>query len=105
MAVVKKHYSSLLETKAQWYLYRCSAHPEEGVASVMKCMGEIIIELTYGRLETESGIDYIERSAAILQAVIHFTQGHVVDLLPFLKYIPSWLPGLRFKHDAAWWSK
>ncbi|KAG9043859.1 hypothetical protein FS837_009050 [Tulasnella sp. UAMH 9824] len=32
-------------------------------------------------------------------------QGYVVDLLPFLKYLPAWLPGMEFKRYAARWKK
>ncbi|KAG8928006.1 hypothetical protein FRC01_006592 [Tulasnella sp. 417] len=105
VAVIKRDYSALLETKARQYLTHCSARPEESVASLNRYMGELIIELTYGRLANEDSGDYVERSAAILQAVIQVTQGHVVDLLPFLKYLPSWLPGMGFKRYAAKWSK
>jgi hypothetical protein len=29
----------------------------------------------------------------------------LVDLLPILKYVPSWMPGASFKRKAAYWRR
>lgn len=105
MAVVKRDYSSLLETKARQYLEDCSASPEQHLHHLNRGIGETIIELSYGRLEKEKRNDYIHRSTSTVQLVLQATQGYVVDLLPFLKYLPSWLPGMGFKRNAARWRK
>lgn len=29
---------------------------------------------------------------------------YLVDILPILKYVPSWMPGAKFKRDAKEWN-
>ncbi|KAG8928005.1 hypothetical protein FRC01_006591 [Tulasnella sp. 417] len=60
--------------------------------------------MTYGSLGNKNN-EYVERSATILQAMLKLTQGHVVDLLPSLKYLPGWFPGMGFKRYAIHLSK
>ncbi|KAG8928004.1 hypothetical protein FRC01_006590 [Tulasnella sp. 417] len=103
MAVVKRDYSSLLETKARQYLDHCSAQPDEAVTSLHRTFGEIVIELTYGRLGNPR--EYIARSENIAQVVVTGMHGYVVDMLPFLQYLPDWLPGMGFKRYAVSWKK
>ncbi|KIO33201.1 hypothetical protein M407DRAFT_18054 [Tulasnella calospora MUT 4182] len=87
MAVVKRDYSSLLETKARQYLDHCVAHPKEAVTSLHRTFGEIVIELTYGRLPNPH--EYIQRSETMSRVVTQGMQGYVVDMLPFCNEIPS----------------
>lgn len=64
-------------------------------------MGEIVIELTYGRLGTETCREYIDRSMSIAQVVLEATQGHVVDLLPFCESLSLSIKihgSLKFHH-------
>jgi hypothetical protein len=30
--------------------------------------------------------------------------GYVVDFIPSIRWLPSWLPGVTFKRDAAAWA-
>ncbi|KAG8913080.1 hypothetical protein FRC00_003105, partial [Tulasnella sp. 408] len=68
-------------------------------------MTEVVIELTYGRLGDGKGSDYIQLSSFVTDVVLEAMQGYVVDLVPALRYLPYWLPGMKFKRDAAKWNK
>ncbi|KAG8928659.1 hypothetical protein FRC01_005603 [Tulasnella sp. 417] len=68
-------------------------------------VGEGIIKLTYGKLEDDRGRDYIQISTRLMDIMVDSAQGYVVDLLPALRYLPKWLPGMQFKRDAARWKK
>ncbi|KIO27631.1 hypothetical protein M407DRAFT_73022 [Tulasnella calospora MUT 4182] len=104
-AAVKSDYSSLLETKARQYLERCVARPENVLLETNRIIGEVIIKLTYGKLEDAQGRDYIQIITRLLDIMILSLQGYVVDLFPTLQYLPKWLPGMKFKRDAARWEK
>ncbi|KIO27629.1 hypothetical protein M407DRAFT_23194 [Tulasnella calospora MUT 4182] len=103
--VVRSDYSSLLETKARQFLERCAARPESIMLETTRVIGEAIIQLTYGKLEDERGRDYIQVATRLLDIMIVSLQGYVVDIFPALKYLPKWLPGMKFKRDAARWRK
>ncbi|KAG8971532.1 hypothetical protein FRC05_011009 [Tulasnella sp. 425] len=111
-SVIKRDYSPLLEVKAREYLERCFVRPENFLTEINRCLQNIAvivaetnIKLTYGRLEDEQGLDYIQINAHILEFIAQGLQGYVVDLFPALQYLPAWLPGMKFKRDAARWKQ
>lgn len=65
----------------------------------------MIIEVVYG-FEDPKIIDYyVELNDRALVAVVEgFTHGQFwVDYMPFLKYVPQWMPGAGFRRKAARW--
>lgn len=67
--------------------------------------GAMIIEVVYG-FEDEDRINhYVDLNDRALAAVVEgFTHGRFwVDYLPWLRYVPSWLPGAEFKRKAEKW--
>jgi hypothetical protein len=68
--------------------------------------GSFILDTTYGldvNNKDDKYIDQAERGMAAMAA--GGTPGYLVDLIPSLKYLPSWLPGAQFKRDAKVWSR
>ena len=64
-----------------------------------------IIEVVYGRRIADDGDAYL---AAVRKEIEIFsdvmTPGrYLVELFPWLVYLPSWFPGARFKRDADKW--
>ena len=59
--------------------------------------------VTYGLPVLESDDPYITLAEEALQgaAEVAVPGTFLVDLLPFLKYVPSWFPGAAFKRMAA----
>ncbi|KAG8895506.1 hypothetical protein FRC01_012331, partial [Tulasnella sp. 417] len=66
--------------------------------------GESVVEFSYGRHTDNAGNSYLERLYRIQEMIVQASFGYVVDLAPFLKHLPSWLPGMKFKRDAARWN-
>ena len=67
----------------------------------------VILKITYGYTVAESNDWYVALADAAVQplsrAAIFGT--YMVDYLPFLKYIPSWMPGAAFKREAREWRR
>ena len=67
--------------------------------------GAIILQIAYGyelRGDDDAFVDLVDR--AILQFSLSTTPGAwLVDVLPFLKHVPSWMPGAGFKRTAKEW--
>lgn len=103
-SVVRSDYSFLLEAKAREYLERCVARPEDFMAEINRIVAETIIKPVYGRLEDEQGRDYIQINTYVTDIILRGFQGYVVDLFPAL-HLPAWLPGMKFKRDAARWKR
>ncbi|KAJ3573814.1 hypothetical protein NP233_g2187 [Leucocoprinus birnbaumii] len=69
--------------------------------------GGIAITLAYGinvKPENDPYINISERAIGILNR--ESTPGkYFVDAIPWLKYVPEWFPGAKFKRDAKEWKK
>ncbi|KZT03583.1 cytochrome P450 [Laetiporus sulphureus 93-53] len=65
-------------------------------------MGGIIMEIAYGHIVTSPDDKYIHHADLVMQAVAkHGSPGATpVDLVPALKYLPTWFPGAGFKRTA-----
>jgi hypothetical protein len=68
--------------------------------------GAIILQIAYGydlQGDSDPLVDLVDR--AILQFSLSTTPGAwLVDVLPFLKYVPAWIPGAGFKRTAKEWN-
>ncbi|KAF8639539.1 hypothetical protein AX17_001444 [Amanita inopinata Kibby_2008] len=84
-----------------------SAAPEVYADHIRQFAGGIVLRVTYGHNVTSRNDDYVhlakEALAPLLQAV--HAGSFLVDFIPALKYVPSWLPGAGFKRRAIEWSK
>lgn len=103
--VVKRDYLALLTKKAEEYVECVLTRPEEFLADLNKIMSENIIELTYGRRSDEEGRDYVKLNSYVMEVSVAAMEGYLVDFVPGLRYLPSWLPGMKFKRDAAKWKQ
>ncbi|GJJ05844.1 hypothetical protein Clacol_000031 [Clathrus columnatus] len=65
-------------------------------------IGAMILESTYGlsiQAENDPHVEVAERAVQLFMDML-LPGRHLVDILPFLKYIPSWFPGTAFKQKA-----
>lgn len=68
-------------------------------------LGASILETLYG-FEVKGPDDvHIEMNERSVESIIEcFIPGkYLVDFLPFLKYVPKWMPGASFKRKCAIW--
>lgn len=70
-------------------------------------LGASILETLYG-FEVKGPDDvHIEMNERSVESIIEcFIPGkYLVDFLPFLKYLPDWMPGASFKRKCAVWKE
>ncbi|KAG8914565.1 hypothetical protein FRC00_012435 [Tulasnella sp. 408] len=103
--VIKRDYAAHFEKKGKQFVEALLDRPGDFLKETKRIVAENIIELSYGRLKDEQGRDYVKLNTHLLDVVYRTIQGYVVDLVPALKYLPSWLPGMQFKRDASKWNK
>lgn len=67
--------------------------------------GSIILSIAYGldvQPKDDPFIEYAEKASISLRKV-PYVGAYLVDHFEFLKHIPAWLPGAKFKRDAKEW--
>ena len=65
------------------------------------------MDVVYGMRDADENDKYItiaERGAAVFSEVAAPGR-YLAELFPALAYVPAWLPGARFKRDAAKWAQ
>jgi hypothetical protein len=63
------------------------------------------MEICYGIAILEHNDPYISIAKEVVEGIAEagVPGAFLVDLLPVLKYVPSWFPGAGFKRKAARW--
>ncbi|KAJ7286148.1 cytochrome P450 [Mycena rebaudengoi] len=102
---VQRFYPIQLEENHK-FLKRLLETPEELVSHIRRMISAVVLEITYG-YTVEGDDDSIVRmvdnvmeefSASIAPGAF------LVDLIPILKYVPSWMPGAGFQRKAKLWA-
>ncbi|KAF8815155.1 cytochrome P450 [Phlegmacium glaucopus] len=88
-------------------LRRLLDDPDDFFGNVRLYSGDIILSTTYGfKIDSKSDPYILLAEAAVEPALKALNPGaFLVDLFPILKYVPSWIPGARFKRDAREWRR
>ncbi|KAH9886459.1 O-methylsterigmatocystin oxidoreductase [Cubamyces lactineus] len=79
--------------------------PEQFLALARHEFGATIMDVVYGITVSDDNDPYVkmaERETAIFSELA-IPGRYLVELLPFLRHIPAWFPGAKFKRDAAEW--
>jgi hypothetical protein len=65
----------------------------------------IILNITYGYTVAERDDPYVTLADAAMQTMSKagVFGTYLVDYIPVLKYVPSWMPGASFKRQAHEW--
>ncbi|KAI0767229.1 CyP450 monooxygenase [Fomes fomentarius] len=102
---VVNQYQCAQEVAAQRLVQDLHASPEAFPTHVRFAFGSTILRVVYG-IEADSPEDeyiLLEEEAQVINDKAFSPGRYLVEVLPFLRYIPSWFPGARFKRDAARW--
>ncbi|KAJ7021454.1 cytochrome P450 [Mycena alexandri] len=100
-----KQFNPQVRNSTHRLLRRLLKDPHNLMAQFRHLAGALIMEVTYG-LEVESTEDpYIQIAEEAMHGLgIACIPGtFLVDLIPALKYVPSWFPGADFKRKARRW--
>ncbi|KAF9016298.1 cytochrome P450 [Hymenopellis radicata] len=81
--------------------------PQDHMSHVQQLSGSIILRIVYGYDVTVKYPDYLALAEEAMRQIIEAsTPGkYLVELMPFLKHIPEWVPGAGFKRQAALYKK
>ncbi|KDQ59105.1 hypothetical protein JAAARDRAFT_33833 [Jaapia argillacea MUCL 33604] len=79
--------------------------PTDFYAHLKHTFTSMSMDITYGIQIDAKNDNYEETAELILDSIIQTAVpgGYLVDLMPILKYVPSWFPGASFKRKAAKW--
>ncbi|KAF9458367.1 cytochrome P450 [Collybia nuda] len=104
-AVHKYHPIQLAEGYA--FLRRLLVTPENFRHHIRHLFAAIIMDITYGIKVSDSDDPYVTTAEEALHGLSQagIPGRFLVDVLPILKYVPSWMPGAGFKREAARWKK
>ncbi|KJA26055.1 hypothetical protein HYPSUDRAFT_64267 [Hypholoma sublateritium FD-334 SS-4] len=77
--------------------------PDNFVAHIRQYVASIVLRAAYGyevKEENDFYIKLVHSAMEPLHPAIHATRSSLVDFLPSLKFVPSWMPGAGFKRLA-----
>ncbi|GJE86534.1 cytochrome P450 [Phanerochaete sordida] len=97
-AQVARHVG-LTEREADRLLLRLRDEPKDFRAHVRKFVGAIVLNITYGydvREGADPIVEAVDRATDQFSAITS-PGAFLVDVFPVLRYLPSWVPGARFK--------
>ncbi|KAB5588223.1 Cytochrome P450 family protein [Ceratobasidium theobromae] len=89
------------------FLQRVLANPDAFVKEFNTLTATIIMRVTYGYTISDSNDPHVSTADQALASLANTgVAGHyLVDSYPFLRHLPTWLPGMGFKHKALEWRK
>uniref|UniRef100_A0A8H8CLQ4 Cytochrome P450 n=1 Tax=Psilocybe cubensis TaxID=181762 RepID=A0A8H8CLQ4_PSICU len=100
-------YIPVQQHEVRVFLYELLRKPQDFMESSRHMFAATIMRVVYGiriKDSTDPSVAAAEKALEILNTA--GTPGaFLVDVLPILKYVPSWLPGAGFKKKAAKWKK
>ncbi|KAG1761924.1 cytochrome P450 [Suillus occidentalis] len=105
--MLTSEYHSIL-TKETYTTLRNLAHtPDDFAHHLRRTAAAIVMRISYGHEVSDKGDIYVTLADEAMQGL--GTAGifgtFLVDYLPFLKYVPAFMPGANFKRQALIWRK
>ncbi|KAF7292754.1 O-methylsterigmatocystin oxidoreductase [Mycena indigotica] len=92
------------EIETRYFLARLLEKPETLIANIRLTASALSLQMSHGyRIETEKVdplIDLVETAAKEFY-IATYPGRWIVDAMPFLRYLPSWLPGMGWKKTAS----
>ncbi|KAF8953240.1 cytochrome P450 [Flammula alnicola] len=81
--------------------------PQEFLSHIARWSKRTILQVTYGYCPQSDDDRYIELSNLCVEAIIRAGQpgAYLVDVIPLLRWIPSWFPGASFQKEGEKWRK
>ncbi|KAL1962244.1 hypothetical protein VTN77DRAFT_9900 [Rasamsonia byssochlamydoides] len=106
-AAVTRFYP-LLEAEAWRFLWRVLQKPDDLLQHIRTEAGAVILKIAYGYTIEQHKRDPLVDHAD--EALARFSLAAVpgawlVDIVPFLRYLPDWFPGTGFKRTARSWRR
>ncbi|GAB1312809.1 O-methylsterigmatocystin oxidoreductase [Madurella fahalii] len=98
----------VIDLEVRRFLVRTLNKPESVIDHLQTESGSIMLEMLYGYTSSPHEPDALVR--LINKVMAEFSEAVVVgawlvDLIPWLRYLPDWVPGTGFKQTARQWKK
>ncbi|KAI0028045.1 cytochrome P450 [Vararia minispora EC-137] len=101
-----RSYQPLIASSTLPFLRALLSSPQDRVAPIRQYAGGLNLHVVYG-LNVKGFEDpllmKVEEVTELLANEIAGAGLWAVDVFPFLKYLPAWMPGMSFKRKAARW--
>ncbi|KAI0938473.1 hypothetical protein AcV5_000150 [Taiwanofungus camphoratus] len=100
-------YAQHMEAETSRFLARLLRQPDQLAKQVRKTAGGIILKMSHG-YQVQEGEDPVVNivDKAVEQFSLATAPGaFLVDVLPILEYVPSWMPGAGWKKKVEVWAK
>ncbi|PPQ90149.1 hypothetical protein CVT25_012460 [Psilocybe cyanescens] len=102
-------YHPLLQTETHTFLRRLIVDPVEYIKHIRRYAGGLTLSVTYGYEAVSNDDEFLE----LAEECVHLLSERIasgggiwpVDVLPFLKHMPLWMPGAGFKRNAIKWKR
>ncbi|RMJ16492.1 hypothetical protein CDV36_003782 [Fusarium kuroshium] len=100
-------YNTLQEAEVGHFLLHVLDNPDDLVNQIRKEAGAVILKIAYGYTADPFKDDVLVSMAG--DAMDKFARAGVpgafiVDMMPFLRYLPDWVPGTGWKRTARQWA-
>ncbi|KAH9937862.1 CyP450 monooxygenase [Epithele typhae] len=102
-----ERYAGWQEVEAHRLVRRLIDSPEHFVSHIRHFFGSMVLRVTHGLEVDEEEEDFLKVADEALEvfAVVLEPGRYLVEVLPALAYLPSWMPGAGFKRHAASWRR
>ncbi|KAJ6570544.1 cytochrome P450 [Mycena vulgaris] len=80
------------------------AHPENLEHIIMHTTVALLIRVLYGWSEDENDQPFVETADKAVNDLYISVGGYFVDVFPFLRHVPGWVPGAGFQRHAKEWA-
>ncbi|KAI0035654.1 cytochrome P450 [Vararia minispora EC-137] len=102
-----RQYRSLQEQSAEALVRDMMTTPADFYDHIRNGIGRQIVNISYGRNMTIRGRDFITYAEEVHDVFFLTARpySYVVDFVPILKHVPSWVPGFSFIRKAGEWRK
>ncbi|KAF8510932.1 cytochrome P450 [Hysterangium stoloniferum] len=100
------HYQRIQQEETFNLLLELKRNPSEFLTHIEQWSKAVILRVTYGYRPSSKNDRYIWLAERCVEAITKTGQpgAYMVDIFPFLKWVPSWFPFAGFKREARIWN-
>nr|BED43020.1 cytochrome P450 monooxygenase [Trametes versicolor] len=98
-------YRPIQEQEVHRFVLRIMQEPEKFLEHIRFAVTATILRVTYGLQVSGRDDEYVVLAEATvaIQNAITVPGKYLVEVLPFLRFLPSWLPGAKFRREGKTW--
>ncbi|KAH9937810.1 cytochrome P450 [Epithele typhae] len=100
-------YAAFQKLESHRLVRRLIENPQDFLKHIRRYFGSSIMRVTYGIEVDDDPVDYLTMAGDVMTIVaVVFNPGrYLVEVLPWLRHVPTWMPGAAFKRDGVMWTE